>query len=124
MHIIYIKTNSCSVPAVARAVRDSNVTCKRGRRRGGGGGDEDDVRPGARRARGTGASAGICSDDTSMPRRADSADSGIFRGGGDGERSCNVSLTSSYRSCSGSAGCSMTAEDDKLDRMQYARGER
>lgn len=115
----YIKTNGCSVPAVARAVGESNVTCRRGRRLGGGGGDEDDVRPGAWRARGTGAAAtstrwplppDVCRDDTSMPRSANSADSGIFRGGGDGGR-CNESLAAKHWS-SGSAGRSMAVGDD------------
>lgn len=117
----YIKTNGCSVPAVARAVGESKVTCRRGRRRGGGGGDEDDVRPGAWRARGTGAAAAsirwpslpdICRDDTNMPRRANSADSGIFRGGGDGGR-CKASLAAKRRR-SGSAGRSMAVGDDKI----------
>jgi len=113
---------------VARAVGESNVTCRCGRRRGGGGGgDEDDVRPGAWRARGTGAAAAstarwplppdVCRDDTNMPRRANNADSGIFRGGGDGWR-CKASLASKHRS-SGSAGRSMAVGDDKLLRAQY-----
>lgn len=114
---------------MARAVGESNVTCRCGRRRGGGGGDEDDVRLGAWRARGTGAAAApnrwplppdVCRDDTNMPRRANNADSGIFRGGGDGGR-CKASLASKHRS-SGSAGRSMAVGDDKLlCTIQYTR---
>jgi len=114
---------------VARAVDESNVTCRRGRRRGGGGGDEDDVRPGEWRARGTDTAAAlirwpsppdVCRDDTNMPRRANSADSGIFRGGGDGGR-CKASLAAKHRS-GGSAGRSMAVGDDKLlYTIQYTR---
>lgn len=74
--------HSINIPALALAVGESNVTWRRGRF-----GGDDTRRTAACRAGGTGESFGrppppVDSEDTNMPRSADSADSGMFRGGG------------------------------------------